>query len=387
MPKLRNALFLALLLLVGSAQTGWGQTPRDLGHAPNGTWAALNAVNDSGMAVGWGDVAGDTRMLGLKLSPDSDLTWIVNGMSSNEMWASEGMGISSAGIVAGHIRSENGEARAYAWNVDDKTGVDLGTLPGDDGSAAIAINSSGTLIVGNSYHWLNARSIWATAVVWRLEQVWNHGQPTERWVIHVLPTGGLEQHNAVFRGDTLNNWSGWGVNDLGQIVGDAWTNKYDEIAVVWNPDRNGGWTVQRLPNVSTSSGKTYGYTEALSINNQGEIVGDMSADAWNTTTPAYWMVSPPPKHHVWNLTELGYNQVAIAWCINDVGDIVGMNYDSASHIRAARWVTTDPGNAIQLVVPGDYSRALGVNNHGVVVGRYRLDTTGPLQAFAATIIR
>ena len=187
------------------------------------------------------------------------------------------------------------------------------------------------------------------------------------------------------QGRYLNHWSGWGVNDRGQIVGDAWTNKYDEIAVVWNPDRDGGWTLQRLPNVSASSGKWYGYTEALSINNKGEIVGDMSADGWNTSTPAYWMVSPPSKYHVWNLTELGYRQAAIAWCINDVGDIVGMNYDSASHIRAARWDTSDPGTAITIGAPGDYSRALGVNNLGVVVGRYRVGSAGPLQAFAATI--
>ncbi len=387
--RLRSVLLLVALLSIGSAQPGWTQNKAyDLGHYPGGSWAELHAINDFGVAVGFGDVAsGDTRMMGVKSYSDF-YSWFESGVNSNFSDV-EGGGISNTGIVAGYINAANGYGRAYAWNVSDNTGVDLGTLPGDDGSAAIAINNSGTLIVGGSYHFVgngHKKSAWLTPVVWTLEYDWNNGQPITKWAIHALPTNGLEQHGAVFRGDTLNYWEGWGVNDLGQIVGDAWTDKFDEIAVVWNPVREGReWVMQQLPKVSSSTGTSYAYTEALSINNRGEIVGDMSADGWATTIPALWTVNPPPKNHVWSLTELGTVSGGIAWGINDIGDVVGMNYDSNSHLRATRWTTGDPGTAIAINAPGDYSRAVGVNNLGIAVGRYRVGSTGPVQAFAYQI--
>src|ERR1017187_3348926 len=40
----------------------------DLGHDPDGTWADLYGVNNFGVAVGWGDVDGEMRMIGVALS-------------------------------------------------------------------------------------------------------------------------------------------------------------------------------------------------------------------------------------------------------------------------------------------------------------------------------
>ena len=95
-------------------------------------------------------------------------------------------------------------------------------------------------------------------------------------MIQKLPTGGLEKPGKVFKGVILNNWSGWGVNDFGQIVGDAWSDNFDEIAVVWNPAAGGReWKVQQLPHRSSYPiVATHKYTEALAINNRGEDQGD-----------------------------------------------------------------------------------------------------------------
>jgi uncharacterized membrane protein len=363
----------------------------DLGHYPGGTWAELHSVNDFGVAVGWGDVpSGDIRMVGVPIVGPNAGQWFEAGVSSNEVWSLEGVAISNTGIIAGHIKDAKGEARAYAWAIGDEAGIDLGSLPGDDGSAAIAINNSGTVIVGNSYHWLNKKSWWASPVAWTQEVKWHDGQTTTSWVIHALPTGGLEQRGKVFKGDVLNNWSGWGVNDLGQIAGDAWTDKYDEIAVVWNPVRGGqGWEIQQLPTKSSfPTIADYAYTEALSINNNGEIAGDISSDGWITTLPALWTVEHS-KTYSWKLAELTTPSGGTAWGINDLGDVVGVSFYIAANgnALATRWLTSDTGNLIVIGFPGDYSRAMGVNNHGIVVGRYAfgVGTLGPMQAAAVAI--
>jgi uncharacterized membrane protein len=385
MRKLFSIVFSAALLLIGSAQLTWAQKVSNVRHYPGGTWAALWDLNDAGVAVGWGDVAGgDTRMIGVPLVGPNAGKWFESGVSSDEAWAADGGGISITGMIVGSVKDVNGEARAYAWTVGEQGGIDLGTLPGDVGSAAIAINNSGTLIVGGSYHYLSAESWWLTPVAWTPKVEWHNGQPVTTWVIHALPTGGLELPGAVFENVTLNLWGGWGVNDLGQIAGDGYTtNGIDwwEIAVVWNPTKNGkDWEIQRLP-----MSDDHPFTEALSINNRGEVVGDVwGADA----LPALWKMKSPGAP-TWNLSELaalsgtreGWN---VAWGINDVGDVVGVSNDARGHWLATRWLTSDPSTAKVLGFPGQWSQAMQVNNLRIAVGTYGSDG-GPQQAVAVAI--
>ena len=345
--------------------------------------------------MGWGDVAGgDTRMIGVPLFGPNAGKWFESGVSSDEPWSDEGEGITITGMIVGSIVGENGRPRAYAWTAGRHTAFDLGTLSGDDGSVAIAVNHLGTLIVGASIRVLIndpyglTRSV--TPVAWTPKVDWHHGRPTVTWVIHPLPTGGLEQPGQVFENVTLNYWAGWGVNDLGQIVGDAWSDNYDEIALVWTPLRNGqGWEVQQLPHQSSFPiVADYKYTEALSINNRGEIVGDVSPEFWYTPLPALWKMESP-RAHTWNLTELatlsgmrqGWN---LAWGINDLGDIVGVSNDANGNWLATHWLTRDPGTAKVLGFPGDWSEAFDVNNFGIAVGHYGVGD-GPSQAAAVVI--
>lgn len=383
----------ANLSFYGPASRPAGLKTWDLGNFSGGTWADLYSVNNFGVAVGWGDVASnDTRLIGVPLLGPNAGQWfecdVTSGASEADLWVGEGSSISDTGLIVGNVRGSDGNQKAYAWT-PHHPGIYLGALEGDLGSAAIAVNRTGTLIVGLSY-----QDTKTTPVAWTPELGWHQGKPTITWQIHPLPTNGMEQPGAVFADVTVNWWGGWGVNDLGQIVGDGWSDNYDEIAVVWTPLHGGqGWDVQQLPHHSSFGFVSdHVYTEALSINNHGEIAGDASPDYWSSDLGAVWRMSP--RTHAWELTELptlsgqrfGWN---VAWSINENGDVVGESTpvccdpDNSTSL-ATRWLAKDPSFVKAIGFPGDASRAGGVNNFGIAVGVYTIGG-GPAQAFAAAI--
>ena len=373
MRKLLGIAFSAALLLIGGAQATWGQTAKvyDLGTYPDGTWARLTGINDFGVGVGLGDVAGDQRMVGVPLFGRNAGDWFESGASSSAVDAYVlTPAISNTGVIAGTITGENGNPEAYAW-MANRAGFQLGTLPGDLASYAYAINHLGTFIVGQSIGTTKA-----TAVVWTPRVNWTDAGPTPAWEIHALPTGGLQKPGAVFDGVTLRLWGGWGVNDSGQIAGDAYefnadTGEWWEIAVVWNRTRDGGgWKVQRLPMAADAD--DFPYTEALSINNLGEVVGDVWGSA--AGAPALWK-KDSHKGKTWTLTVLPTLGPAPMWdiakSINDRGDIVGYCYDANWAQQATRWNARAPLSPVQpLGFPGDWSVAYSVNNFGIAVGGY-----------------
>jgi uncharacterized membrane protein len=251
-------------------------------------------------------------------------------------------------------------------------GYHLGTLPGDFASYAYAINHPATFIVGQSFGEPQGTII-GRAVVWTPKLNWTDGRPTLTWEIHALPTGGLEQPGAVFEGVTLRLWGGWGVNDSGQIAGDAYQydpalNEWWEIAVVWSPIKHGReWELQRLPMAAD-----FAYNEALSINNLGEIVGDV----WESNAfPALWKKGP--KKNSWSVNVLPTTPAldygwSVAWDINDLGDIVGSCTDENWIGKATRWNTHDLSFVMSLGFPGGTSGLPeGVNNSGIAVGGYQ----------------
>jgi len=386
MRKLFSIMFSAVLLLLVSAQGTWAQKTKvyDLGHYPSGTWAELHGINDFGVAVGKGDVAGDQRMIGVPLFGPNAGNWFESGVSSSVVDELLPV-ISNTGMIAGAITGDNGNSEAYAW-MPNHGGFHLGTLPGGYRSYAYGINHRGTFIAGQSFQKLQeAPFIIGTAVVWTPRVNWTGGRPTLAWEIHALPTDGLEKPGAVFEGVTLRLWDGWGVNDSGQIAGEAYEYNADkdewwEIGVVWNPIKNGRqWEMQRLPMAAD-----FPYTEPLAINNLGEIVGDVWGSA---AAPALWK-KDSRKGKTWELTVLPTLNPTpmwdIAWGINDFGDIVGTCYDPDWVPQATRWNTHHLSSAKLLGFPGDWSVAYGVNNLGIAVGGYGIGD-GPEQAAAVAI--
>jgi len=352
-------------------------------YQPGGSTAWMQSINDFGVAMGWGDVPVDggseIRMIGIPLFGLNAGQWFESGVSSYAL-TGEGGGISNTGLIVGNISDSNGLPEAYAW-MPNQAGIRLGRYSDTGGSydrsIALAINHSGTLIVGDSGKDLPDGTRRALPIVWRSKVVWNHGRPTQSWDLHALPTGGLELLGAVFSGVQLNYWGAWGVNDLGQIVGDGWTfddsGNYWETAVVWTPTKGGTeWEIQRLPMAAG-----FDYSEALAINNLGEIVGDVWG--WTGSLQGAFPVlyKPDPKNKTWSVhvlpttsPDLTYGW-SIAWGINELGDIVGYCSDENWLGKAARWNSHNPSVVTSLDFPGTSSAAYGVNNLGLAVGGYQ----------------
>ena len=366
MRKLLDVFSFVVLLAMASTKGTWGQETKvyDLGNYPGGSWAELHGINDFGVAIGLGDVptgtGTETQMIGVSLFGGRSGQWFASGVSS-----SGAGGISNTGIIVGSILGSNGYPEAYAW-MPNHAGFHLGTLPGDDSSSATAINHWGTLIVGASgRHDQNGVSIGSSAVVWTQKLEWNNGRPTMAWEIHALAS-------AAGPDVTLSYLGGYGVNDLQQIVGEGYQyepalDEWQEIAVVWSPIKYGReWEIQRLP-----MGADFANGEALSINNLGEIVGDV----WGSTTfPALWK-KELRNERSWSLTQLptpsGLPNGCVARGVNELGDVVG-NCTDGLFVIPARWSTHDLGFVELLGFPGYSGIAYGVNNLGIAVGEYQV---------------
>jgi hypothetical protein len=356
----------------------------DFGHYPGGTGASFSGINNRGVAIGWGDVAaGDYRMIGLPISGASAGTWFKSDASSeNDPWGGLQGQISDTGLIVGSITGKDGEARAYAWS-PDFGGIDLGALPGDKGSTALAVNHSGTMIVGVSYPEPDPDGNWAasTAVAWTPEMAWKDGRWTITWTIHALPNGGLDQPGSVYEGETLAYWGGWGVNDRGQIAGGGWATF--SLAVVWTPIQGGkDWEIHQLPVTGD-----YISSEAEPINNRGEIGGEVLLPDWSGWAPAVWRMSS--ETHTWEMIALPvHSGVPVGWNgvggINESGDAVGMMTDADGNAVAVRWMTKDPKFVQAIGFPGSASWAGDVNDAGIVVGGYAA-ADGNSTAFAVKI--
>lgn len=376
--KLFSIVFSAVLLLVCSAKGIWAQKVYDLGHYPGGTWAAAFGISNSGVVVGYGDIAGGyTRPIGVPLFGPKAGQWFNLGTFGGE-GENMCMAIADTGMIVGHAVTAGGDVHAFAWT--PKSGmVDIGTLGGNPFSLAYGVNKAGTLIVGLS------GSGWFTEdtdpVVWRPKVVQTPDGPTTTWNIEKLDTTGFE-------GDTY--WVGVGVNNLGQIVGGAWDDSVGaEIAVLWNPAPDGkGWNIVKLPFPSD-----YPNSVVDNINDRGKIVGAVVSPYWDTALPALWEKTSPGGN-TWNLTVLptlsgspqGWNE---ALGINRVGDIVGVSNDADWNWFSARWSTQDPTFVQPLAFPaalepGAWSVAAKVNDNGIAAGWYGNNTI-PEDMFAVQL--
>ena len=318
-------------------------------------------------------------MIGVPLFGRNAGHWFQSGVSSDTVDELT-PAISDTGVIAGTMTGDDGNPEAYAW-LPNRTGVSLGTLPGDYKSYAYAISRNGLFIVGQSMRQLqDPPYVIATAVVWTARVDRKGGRTTMTWEIHALPKGGLDTVGAVFPGVLMRLWGGWGVNDFGQVAGDAYQDDPDsgnwwEIAVVWNPRGDGkGWQLQRLPMPAGSMAADFPYTEALAINNQGEIVGDVWGSA---AAPALWKTGSPTGK-AWKLTVLPSLSSTPMWdiatAINDRGDIVGYCSDADWNPQATRWAAESPRSPVRtLGFPGEMSAAYSVNNRGIAVGGYVSD--------------
>jgi probable HAF family extracellular repeat protein len=340
---------------------------------PGGTWAALNHINNFGVAVGSGDVpAADgvlyTHTLALPLFGPKAGTWIdlgsLGGTQTTE-WEEPLSQISDTEIITGHSTMPSGYVHGFVWS--KPTGMrDLGTLADIGYSAynsswALATNNLGNLIAGWSgieVSCLDCAAAWP--VVWTPSLVWKNGRPDTEWNIHKLPTAAFPN---------LTRFYVFGVNDAGQIVAIAW-NEAETVGrpILWNPVAAGnGWKAMTLP-----ADPDYPYIIPFGINNKGEIVGaSLSADAsqWN---PRLWKPLNAKRTAYSKPVELPIPEGLIgceAVGINELGDITGDCYSDTTNVSLL-WSSKDPHFAQIISYPGDWSFAWGVNNSRIAVVTY-----------------
>lgn len=247
--------------------------------------------------------------------------------------ASAAANINNLGQVVGLVLDGNGQNHAVTW-VDGQA-IELGAASSNWGfdrfanpwglsGSAIGINDAGQIA------WTNANTGHAT--------VWANGMATD------LGTLGGAQSDAR------------GINQAGQIVGQAQDANGNWRAVVWNGGQPTGLVT---PNASSSS-------QANAVNNAGQIVGyEERASQPYSAHPVIWDQGAPG-----NLDEsLGSSHEPQAYGLNDVGQIVGSVKapNTVDYYRAVLW---DHGMSSTLDMPSGFyaAEAKDINNAGQVVG-------------------
>lgn len=162
------------------------------------------------------------------------------------------------------------------------------------------------------------------------------------------------------------NLAAYAINDRGQIAGTSFATGASAMhAYIYG----GAVTnISGLPNNRAS--------EAYDINNRTEAVGYFYIN--NTTYHAFLYSS----NHLYELQPFSSgNSEALA--INDQGQVAGDAYDAVGNDFAFLYSGGASGTTTNLgTLGGNFSQAFGINNHGLVVGQSQtIDTTAPLHAF------
>ena len=291
-------------------------------------------------------------------------------------------------------------SHAFQWRDGVKT--DIGALPGRNSSFAGSINANG-LIGGMSQNGLIDA---VTGIPEFVAVVWKHGEIIDLGTFGgaFSIAGGINVHDQVV-GQAQNAvpdsfslfgvgtqtraflWQdgvmrdlgtlggpdalAFGVNDYGQIVGYSYLNSTP------NPDTGIPtlhpflWKDGQMHDLGTLGG-TIGISNSL--NNRGQVVGQMNLTGDVTTHPFLW-----DDGTLTDLGTLGGNNGLGNW-INDSGEIVGRaDLPGSQKHDAFLWKR---GAMIDLgTVEGDLcSNALGINSHGQIVGGSS-DCTNFLHAF------
>ena len=240
--------------------------------------------------------------------------------------------------------------------------TDLGTLPNDNLSCAMALNNQGWTFIMDGVLDPVSNSLAANLVKGRA----------------VININGFKIDLGTLGGPNENTWMNWGgINDHGQAVGMA------ETAV---PDPDGEdfcgfgtgktcrpflWQnghMSALPTLGGNNGS------ASDINNRGQIAGFTE-----TTVPDPGCGGLPNKTTLGVLWEEGEAQPlptvgsdpdGVAFAINNQGRAVGYSGTCTAAIHAVLW---ENGTAFPLADFGHprSNRASGINNLGQVVGRVR----------------
>jgi probable HAF family extracellular repeat protein len=269
-----------------------GGSMQDIGTL-GGPSAGATGINDIGQVVGTAYI---TSSIAHAYLYSGGSMHDLGTLSSSYSNGSEAYAINNSGQIVGVSNDHNFNYHGFLYS--GGTMQDLGTLGGVN-TYATAINNNGQVAGRSQYTDQNYR-----AFIYSAGSMQNLG----------LPPSGLSSE-------------AWGINDLGQVVGDAVVkvnNNYVADAMLYS---GGTWH-----DLGSLAG--YGTAQALAINNYGEIVGELQQPSSGGYNHAFLdingsmedlndLVSPPSG---WT--------IEIALDVNDNGLIVGRARDSGGGYHA-----------------------------------------------------
>ncbi len=283
-------------------------------------------------------------------------------------------GVNDNGDVVGEAWLPGDIVRAFLWRGGTMT--NLGTFPGHDRSYALAINNLGTVIGSSQSDTANSEVpfVWRDGVMTPLpllpgdtsgialainnlgQIVGRSGNTAVTWIEGaVIP---LDDAGAVFSGAN-------GINDRGQIVGNAVLGTGRGVAVIWE---NGVMRPLSSPSLPGCTSPSCIFSSlAFAINEKGDVAG-VAANLDERNYAVRWangvgtsLPVPPEATNSW--TYYG--------AINDAGEIAGNITVIENNVASDRAVLWSANGMQRLPTPSDafpFSLALGISNAGHVVG-------------------
>jgi len=239
--------------------------------------------------------------------------------------SSYGYGINSAGQVVGYAETAAGHRHAFLWS--NGSMQDLGTLPGTTDSIATSINDAGQVV-----------GVTANGNIEYHAFLWSNGSMQD---LGTLPGGHIISE-------------AYGVNNAGHVVGGA-----DPFGGGTHPFLYANGSMQDLGTLGGVSG------QAMSINNNEQVVGHSSVSAFGETHAFLWS-----KGSMKDLGTLPGGTFSVAFGINDVGQIVGES-NTPSGLGNAHAFLWSHGSMQDLgTLPGTTDSILfAINNAGQAVGQ------------------
>jgi probable HAF family extracellular repeat protein len=294
--------------------------------------------------------------------------------------------INNAGQVVGQSQNASGQNRGFLWQDDGQGMKPIGTLGGPT-SPARGINKDGQ-VVGFSRISSSSSNTQLRAYLAQ------NGLPTNLGTLTDLSNSGSLI--------TFSNSEAWHINDSGVAVGRSFNNP----TVQGGPTTEGRavlWENGEIKNVGAYL-KTP-YSEAWAINDHGQVVGeaggaDQQAKAFlydnntNQVTDIDAAGRQDPDHPVFPY------QYSEAMGINDHGQVVGWSYRTTDPDPEGEAFLYEKGtDGVATMVPLDplvrdpydstdddlYSRARDIDESGRIVGWSRGTTGNGREQFSATI--
>ena len=264
---------------------------------------------------------------------------------SNSAWA---WGINNAGLVSGHYEDASSIVHGFVWQNGVLQTVDY---PGAVYTYLHAVNNQGVAA-----------------------GLYEDTSDTEHAVIYSVGGGTWTVLPDV---PGYPNNEGYGINDGGAAVGDAYSADYStSVAWIWDPNTSAYsfFTVLGSAQYSTSS---------TGINDKGQIAGSFC-----TTEPCY-----NDSDEYFGFLKQGNTYTTIdppgasgarACGINNDGTIVGEWWDAAGAPQG--FVLTSSGVLTIVDYPGpELTTILGINGRGDISGNYVENPSGALRAFIGII--